>query len=460
MQVPKAPPALDRFTNLRFVLGRDGTNAVFVIDGTTGRAWVLARGRSAKWSDQRWRLLGRIGTPTAADLLFQAGLCLEFVPNVVDPDALRGNITDGVALNLKKALAGTPLDALIEAPEAVSRCINQRETLGLWIDHDINLPILRNTDILPRDQFALFALLVPEATIRRVFEEVWRTTPRELNWDGNPERHGAITLHGYDLTLKAPNQLVLSIEGSALSLDFHVRITGTFDAPGKKPWCSPRVEIDAPDAIISGISFLGVSLFMGLPVDYINQKFADAVEGKLGEKAPLLCKLSQALFSELYLPVPKDPAQAQILELSYDGVLVVSQGANTGILGYGSTAPQVRKREPHVELNVQPRIGTSAGIDRIQVDFKVTATDLKQPYTVEWLPSRPSTTTRLLSPETLRTSEQSLEARFEYEVAPSSVVRLYDLGAMTVTVTGSDGIARDVTESVSALTQPRKRQGP
>jgi hypothetical protein len=47
-----------------------------------------------------------------------------------------------------------------------------------------------------------------------------------------------------------------------------------------------------------------------------------------------------------------------------------------------------------------------------------------------------------------------LRAVFEYEVDPSSVARLYDLGAMTVTVTGADGLAMDVTEGVSGVLRP------
>ena len=413
----------------------------------------MTRKGGEQWNNQSWHLLGKIPGANAPDLTFQIRACLEGALGIGNADVLRTQIADGVSANLATAFKGTPIESLVVDPTLLAQCTPPNEGIGLWLSSEVYPPALVDANIFPRDDASTFAVLVREATIRKVFAEIWRTLPKSLDRDGKPARHGDITLSGYDVVLREPNQLELSIAGSMLSVGFHVRATATFSVLNRKPTCTAQVKIDDANSKVAGITWAFAGFFMALPYNYFTDRISGLEQGRLAAQGPLLCKISDALLSELYLPIPADPTKAQVLEVPYDKVRVVAGGPNSGVLGFGLGRPTTRTRVPRVDLKVE-LINQRVGLDRILMRFTITPTDLKQPFTrVEWTPSYPGAT-RVVTPTTLNTWPQALTAIFEYVVTPSRALKYYDLGAMTVTVTGADGLAMNATEGVSPHARP------
>src|SRR5207253_112314 len=119
---------------------------------------------------------------------------------------------------------------------------------------------------------------------------------------------------------------------------FDVVATAKLRARAGQPDCQAELHIDSPEDGIRWVAFLATGFFFSGPTTYIADKLA-AAEMKLGRQAPLACRLSEALISKLYLPVPKDRANAKVVEIVYDRVAVVE---GVGVRGSGSTPPIVR----------------------------------------------------------------------------------------------------------------------
>src|SRR5262249_39436112 len=157
--------------------------------------------------------------------------------------------------------------------------------------------VLERAEVLPKQQ--TIAVLVPEATIRRAIDEVWKGLPKLQTFSGKTVRAGDadLQLTSYDLELKSPDSLVLTLHGWApnLSLDVKAVATARFGTYEGRPTCvaAVRGDVDPPEArkLIEGIA---TGFFMAPLDNYLS----DLISGSLadqGKKADTICRLSEAL---------------------------------------------------------------------------------------------------------------------------------------------------------------------
>jgi hypothetical protein len=447
----------------RLALSHRGTSdALFAIDRGSGRVFVLTRSGDQRWNDGAWVRLGRVPGPNSPDLAFASLLCLQNVPNIGDAAKIRNQISDGVSNNLKSALGGTSVGQLASDVNALSLCApGNMEAMGVWLDGEPNPDALIQTsskllvpDVVP--DLTLFAILLPEATLRSAVEQIWKALPKWQTFGGKAVRPSDADLHltSYNLELQEPDTIALDIYGRAtgLSLDVKAEVRAKFFADHGLPACtaSAKADVDPPwlRKLIEGIA---TGFFMALPDNYFNQLLS-----KGSKPAGQICTISQAFVSDLYLPIVQG-SPPQILEARYKGVEVKS---DLGIVGYGfdwttqKETLRVRNRNPRVVLSVTPLHG-AYGKDHIRVKFSVATTDLKGPVKIEWQPSDPEAV-RLISPADLKAGTQYVTStEFEYQVTPSNVPAPYALGAMTAIVTDADKIQAQDRQYLKVFIQPR-----
>src|SRR5262249_16854486 len=291
-----------------------------------------------------WVRLGRVPGPTSPDLAFQGTICL--------PTDLRGQISTGVTDNLKSALTGSAVGDLVNDVNALSLCTpNNEEALGIWLDGEANPDALLHSAIIPSGN--QFAILLPEATLRRAVDDIWTKMPKHQTFEGKAVRSSDqdIELKSYNFELEPPDTLVLDIYGRApaYSLDVKGEVRARVFAQNGIPGCTVSVNADVdPPWLRKLIEGIATGFFMA-PLDYkLNSLCRHAGQSQ----AVQICTVSPAFVSDLYLPVPADRTKPpQILEVRYSG-LQAQKGV--GLLGFGDAPPKPRDRKPGVTLSLSP----------------------------------------------------------------------------------------------------------
>jgi hypothetical protein len=187
------------------------SDALFALDRGAGRVFVLTRSGTAQWREGGWVRLGQVPGATSPNLAFQATACLESVSKTPEDAAkLRAQISSGVTDNLKSALAGSLVGDLANDVNGLSICTPHGEALGVWLDGEANSDALLQSSIVPTGD--AFAVLLPEATLRRAVDKVWTKMPKHQTFEGKGVRAGDQDL---ELTSYSEDQCVGCLEREA-----------------------------------------------------------------------------------------------------------------------------------------------------------------------------------------------------------------------------------------------------
>lgn len=406
--------------------GRGTSARVFVIDRTSARVFTLGRPGEASvtdWTTEPWLALGRIPGAEEPDAVFQALICLDALNGPKQAAEDRASLQATLPTNIRTAMRGTPLARKLKLIGTTMRCVSNKETLALWLDHEAYGPEADAAAILPQGK--TFAYELRDKGLRKVFDRLWDGLDKTLTVKGR-----TVHLTGFHWRYGDDNTLQLTIDGDvnitgSLNAGIAVRLRPRFgiNPENGQPTCRSTLEVDGPDDMIAGL-MLTFSTYLATPVaDWIRFDVIPAAERDLSKYNDLVCQLSQAILGSRLLP------EKRKLTVAYDG-LEVRDGR--GIFGWGLTPPVLGPRVPSVQLNCCLPLGEDG--DRARVAFVAYPyTDLQRPLNYEWTPPSGGHVRHVDSPQ----NGDGYEV-FEIDVPRTGVLQRYDLGLMTVKVTDAD----------------------
>jgi hypothetical protein len=434
---------ITEFTSLSLATNFAGETRIFVTDRASGKVFSIGKVSDAEWSSVTWTSLGKYPGADEPDLIFAVAACLDGL--VGDPSLtaaqqqqkvadLRQSIADGIPAKIATAISDTPLVGLIGNVNASSRCTSHGETLAVWLNHEVWPGAYEEDPHIPAGN--AFVYRIPAATLTNIMNSQIKEALKTIK---------DFEVDHYSIQLKAPNQLEIDLDGKVLKMAVSAKAVATFSTANGVPTCTADLTASRPEGLyaIAGTFFIPANA-LGALVQFGNIYESDPVD-KANDKIQLVCKLTDALLSNLFIP-RKDLKTEPLRELKvpYTSLTVDS---TLGIVGSGGV-PTLAAPNPQVTLfgvPVGPTAYTNATF--VNVAFFARPTDMNPPLVYTWTPDN-SSSLRLANNPGLG-GDLSGDAFYVFGIAPNPSPTTYDLGNMHVVVTDAEGQTAQATKDIS-----------